>query len=368
MSKKNINKKEGPKMKKYDYTGKTVFIGIDVHKRNYFVTAVVEGEMVKRDGMRARPEKLLAYIRKFFPGAVIHSAYEAGFSGFGLHRYLLENGINNIVVHAASIEVSSRDRVKTDKRDATKIAHQLSSGRLRCVHVPTTQREDYRELTRLRDKVVKERTRTANAIKAKAHYYGLIDPDDSSLVSEKWIKRLLESCSLSKNARFYLEHLAEEWLRYRDKINEINELIKSQAIEDSEIEAVYRSAPGIGPTAARLLANELGDMSQFSSERSLFSYTGLTPSEYSSGEHRRQGHISRQGKSQLRRMLVQCAWVAIRLDQNLNEIYTRISNRAGAKRAIVAIARRLVGRVKACFNKQCQYHFYSIPKKEKVAA
>ena len=109
-------------MKKYDYTGKTVFIGIDVHKRNYFVTAVVEGEMVKRDGMRARPEKLLAYIRKFFPGAVIHSAYEAGFSGFGLHRYLLENGINNIVVHAASIEVSSRDRVKTDKRDATKIA------------------------------------------------------------------------------------------------------------------------------------------------------------------------------------------------------------------------------------------------------
>ena len=188
------------------------------------------------------------------------------------------------------------------------------------------------------------------------------------MTSKKWIKRLLENCSLSKNAKFYIEHLAEEWLRYKDKIKEVDGLIKLQATEDIEVEMVYRSAPGIGPTAARLLANELGDMSQFSSERSLFSYTGLTPSEYSSGEHRRQGHISRQGKSQLRRMLVQCAWITIRQDQVLNEIYSRISSRAGAKRAIIAVARRLIGRIRSCFNGKCMYRSYTKPEKEKIVA
>ncbi len=121
-------------MRKHDYTGKTVFVGIDVHKKTYSVAAVVDGVLVKRDGMSASPQRLLAYLNKFFQGAVIKSAYEAGFSGFGLHRILRENGIDNIVVHAASIEVSSRDRVKTDKRDAIKIAMQLSAGRLECIH------------------------------------------------------------------------------------------------------------------------------------------------------------------------------------------------------------------------------------------
>ena len=73
----------------------------------------------------------MLFLRKYFPGAQIKTAYEAGFSGFVLHRYLTQNGVENIVVNAASIEVASRDRVKTDKRDAVKIAKQLSSGFLK---------------------------------------------------------------------------------------------------------------------------------------------------------------------------------------------------------------------------------------------
>src|SRR5581483_10206356 len=122
--------------------------------------------------------------------------------------------------------------------------------------------------------------------------------------------------------------------------------------------------PGIGPTAARVLANELGDMSQFLNERALFSYTGLTPREYSSGEHRRLGHISRQGKPLLRKTLVQAAWKAISCDQNLGAVYDRISQKAGAKREIVAIARRLVGRIRACIKKGCLY----LSEKEEVSS
>jgi len=96
-------------------------------------------------------------------------------------------------------------------------------------------------------------------------------------------------------------------------------------------------------------------MSQFGNEKKLYSYTGLTPCEYSSGEHVRRGHISRQGKPILRKVLVQSAWVAIKIDPSLKKIYERISNKAGAKRAIIAIARRLIGRIKSCFDSGTLY-------------
>ena len=97
------------------------------------------------------------------------------------------------------------------------------------------------------------------------------------------------------------------------------------------------------------MSNELEDMLHFKNEKSLFSYTGLTPGEYSSGEHKRLGNISRQGKSILRKILVQVAWRAIKQDARLNEIFERISKRAGKKRAIVAVARKLIGCIRACF-------------------
>jgi transposase len=163
--------------------------------------------------------------------------------------------------------------------------------------------------------------------------------------------------------KYAMEALIKEWESLNQKIKELDKLLIEQAKEDKEIEKIYTGVKGVGKTSARILANELGNMSQFSSEDALFSYTGLTPSEYSSGEHTRRGNISRQGKSILRSILVQCSWVAIRYDVSLREIFERISRRAGAKRAIVAIARRLIGRIRACFRKGETY-CVQISKKE----
>lgn len=350
-------------MKNRNYTGKIIFVGIDVHKTSYTVAVVCEGELVKKDKIVACPRRLTQYLKKGFAGAEIYSAYESGFCGFHLHRILAENEINNIVVHAASIEINSRDRVKTDKKDALKIAMQLSVGRLRGIHVPSKEVEDKRELTRLRQTLVKEKNRIAVRMKHKANYHGLIDHSDTKRVSSKWISELLRK-KLSKSLKYTLETYAKQWHDLLDRIKEIDLLLVEQAEGDQELEKVYRSCKGIGPTTSRVLANELGDMSQFSSERDLFSYTGLTPSEYSSGEHRRQGHISRQGKPVLRSLLVQCSWLIIKYDPGLREVYERISRRSGAKRAIVAIARRLVGRLRACFRTGKLYQV----EEEKLAA
>src|SRR5262245_7821066 len=131
------------------YKGKKVFVGIDVHKRHYSVTCMSEGEIIKHTTMRASPEKLVEFLKKYFPESKLKTAYEAGFCGFSLHRYLEKNGIESLVVHPASIEVSSRDRVKTDKRDSKKIATQLAAGRLKGIHVPSEDREAKRTVTRL---------------------------------------------------------------------------------------------------------------------------------------------------------------------------------------------------------------------------
>ncbi len=336
---------------KYNYKGKTIYIGLDVHKNTYSVVTIYDNEVVKKDRITASPEGLVTYINKYFAGACVYSAYEAGFSGFHLHRYLIKGGINNIVVHPSAIEISARDKVKTDKRDALKIATQLSDRRLKSIHVPSEAREAKRTVTRLRSTLMRDRHRINNRMKALFFQYGLINAYDDTRISKRWISKILKELKQNNYAKdFYytLGNYTKQWLDITERIKEIDKHLVEQAKSESGLDMIYRSVPGVGALTARILANELGDMSQFSSEKKLFSFTGLTPSERSSGEIKRLGHISRQSRSVLRQILVEASWIAIRYDHSLKKIYENIAKRAGGKRAIVGIARRLIARIRAC--------------------
>jgi transposase len=341
-----------------NFIGKTVYLGIDVHKTSFSVTAVVDQEVVKHDKISADPLALVNYCKKHFPLAKLESAYEAGFSGFHLHRFLIAHGIENKVVHPASIEVSSRDRVKTDKRDSRKIAVQLAVGRLRCIHIPSFEREQYRSLTRLRESLVRYRKRTGCQLKSLLMQQAWAWPCEYPLLSMTWVKSMIKKAQEIKKRQFEIgytiEQLGTTWLEFDQKMKAVEKQMEVQAEEDP-LETVYRSVPGIGPVSARVLANELGDMSQFDNEKQLFSFTGLTPCEYSSGERRRLGHISRQGRSLVRKTLVQVAWTSIKIDPALEEDFIRIGKNTGPKRAIVAVARRLVGRIRSCFKNNTLY-------------
>ena len=145
-----------------------------------------------------------------------------------------------------------------------------------------------------------------------------------------------------------LTALWQVWKSLDEQIKILEKQLKQQA-EGDPTEATYRSAPAVGAISARVLANELGDMSQFANERQLFSYTGLTPTEHSSGQSIRKGHISRQGNRHLRGILIEIAWRARRQDPALARDYERLAARMGGKRAIVAIARKFIGRIRAAF-------------------
>lgn len=352
-------------MGKYDYTGKTVYMGIDVHKKTYACVSICEGEIVKKDTMQADPAALIAYIKNQFPGAKVETAYEAGFSGFHLHRELVQAGINNRVVHPGSIEVATRDRVKTDKRDAKKIATQLAAGRLTGIYVPTLEQEAKRSASRLRDNIVKLRHQVGQKIKALLFTQGLIEAEDDTVLSKRWLNKKVEQVKqLNYPTGFYytLKRYTDQWLAFTKDLAEIKqELLAMQTEKEQALLMIYQSAPGVGEITALKLKDELADMKQFTNEKKLFNYLGFTPVEYSSGEHVRQGHISRQGRAPLRHLFIEAAWIAIRKDPQLNEVYQRLAKTRGGKRAIVGVARRLAGRLRSCVQQGVLYEIKPLP-------
>jgi transposase len=338
---------------------KDIFIGIDVHKKSYAIHCVCNREKIKSWSMEASPAKLIDQLLSNFPGARLHTVYEAGFSGYALHRALKAAGIDNIIVNPGSIETASRDRVKTDKRDAKKLAEQLSDGRLKSIYIPRTEEELLRLYTRLRTTIVGDRKRKTCRIKSKLFQFGydaMIPDDKAATIS--WIKMVRDYEEYPTELKHIIHYLCEQWLQLTQDINEINKKIAQQSKVNEKcitLEAVYRSVPGIGNISAKELSRELGTLEQFSDNKRVYSYIGLTPSELSSGERRKQGGISHCGRPRLRHLLVEIAWRSIAKDAELCKKFTELSYRRGKKRAIVAIARILIGRIRSCFANDTYY-------------
>lgn len=334
------------------YAGKRVYIGIDVHRAFFVASCVCDGEVVKRCRMPSRADAVISLITKHFSESEVRTCYEAGYSGFWLHRELEAAGVSNIVVHAASIEVAANDRVKTDKRDSLKMAHQLAAGRLMGIRIPSVEQERQRLLTRTREQLMSAKRRVQIQIRMRLHQFGLLPTDTKGVLRLKDVESMLTE--LEGELHFTISCLRDEWQHLAAQVKQIDRKLVERSKQDP-LNAIYRSVPGIGTLIAQVLSSELGDLRQFPNERALFSFTGLTPGEYSSGTNVHRGHISRQGSARLRHMLVEAAWRAIKKDEVLREFFERIAKKAGKKRAIVAVARKLVGRIRAALRGSTYY-------------
>ena len=251
------------------------------------------------------------------------------------------------------MEIAAHNRVKTDMRDAAKLAEQLEAKRLNAIHVPSETQEHNRLLSRTRQQLVQDRAAVKQQIRMKAHQFGLIAPDDRREMSARFVQELRAS-SPSPAFTIALEAHWQIWQSLDIQIHRLEAQLKYQAEEDAN-ETIYQSVPGVGRISARVLSNELGDMSTFSNERKLFSYTGLTPCEESSGETVRRGHITKQGNRHLRGLLIEIAWRALRKDLSLHRFFERLHPRIGRKRAIIAVARKLIGKIRAAFRRREPY-------------
>ena len=335
---------------KIDFTGEAVFVGIDVHLRSWKVTVMTKNIVHKTFSAPPDSEKLFNYLARYFPGADYYSAYEAGFSGFWLHRELTKLGFKSIVVNPADIPTTDKERKqKEDKRDSRKIAASLRNGDLQGVYAPSEKNIQDRALVRSRSTFVKEISRTKNRIRSSLYFSGTFTQVESD---KYWSKRFIESLLRIKfeyssgqaSLRLLVDHLEEQRSMLLRITRQIKELSRTQ--EYKENVELLLTVPGIGLTTAMILLTELDDIRRFREFAQLCSFVGFVPSTSSSGENTVINGITPRRNPRLRGILVESAWVAIRNDPALTIAYENYLKRMNGNRAITRIAKRLLNRIR----------------------
>ncbi len=320
-----------------------IFIGIDLHNNSWHVTAMSFDQELWSINMPAGWKALEKALRPFI-GLRVTAAYEAGYFGFWLHRKLQTWGAECLVVAPSLIPKEIGNRVKTDRKDSRKIAFLLSRNLLKRVHVPSKFELSNRQIIRLRRQIVQERVRVQNRIKALLRLYGVEFVSPPGRWSKKFVRQLRSKSCGEPGLDFCLHALLDQFELLTEKISAVDVQLKTISKEEyyQKDVAILKSIPGIGDLTAIELLLELQDVKRFSSGDKLAAYVGLTPSQYSSGDKVRMGRITRMGKPHLRAVLVEASWVLIRKDPVMAKKYEDLKNRRGGKRAIVAIARKVL--------------------------
>jgi len=329
------------------FSSSSIFVGVDVHLSSWHITIRTRETLVGQASIGGSWEALKKVVSRWPPSQVV-ILYEAGFSGFWLYDEVVAWGAQCVVVPPSRIPVESGNRIKTDRRDSAKLAHLAATGQVPRVWVPTLPQRYDREVLRERRRMIRQVRQVQCQIKAFLHCYGLKVACRPGRWSQVFVSRLWQLRFGHRFMQESFERLLERYQFLRHQIVTQDKLIRALAGSEEYREKVIwlTSLPGVGPLTAMELLVELGDIERFDTTEQVAAYIGLTPSEYSSGAAVRRGHISRCGKAAVRSRLVEASWIAIRFDRQLAEVYNRIRARQGGKRAIVAVARRLLLRVR----------------------
>jgi transposase len=345
------------------FNGIKIYVGLDVHKKSWFVTIYVENILYKSFSISPPSSvQLIGYLNEHFPGGEFHVVYEAGFSGFGLYDDLREAGMECLVVSPADVPMSDKDkRFKTDRHDSKNLALQLKSGSLEGIHVPDVDLREYRALLRLRNKLVKDRTRTKNYTKSNLMFFGKEIKDDEEESVTSWSKeyfRLLSEVDYkTEEGSKVMEKQMKVIQFYDDEIKGIDKDIKelSELTKFKDDVKILSSVPGISTLSAMIFLVEIGDFSRFEDTHKLKSYVGLIPNEHSSGEKEIKTGITRRGNKFLKKIIVEASWVAIRKDKSLLTTYTKAIKRMTGTRAIILVASSLLSRIRSIMRQRTAY-------------
>jgi transposase len=236
------------------------------------------------------------------------------------------------------------------------LAHLLSCGLLKAVNVPDVRKREDRELLRTREQIVRHRRHTFQQILGKLRFHGM-RTRFRAVISKAKRSEILSYPGLNENMRFAFEELLNLYDFQTKQLQSFRRRVLALAESEGYRRGVdiLRGIPGVGLITAISWFLELPAMKDFESNEKLGSYLGLTPSEYSSGESQRQGRITRCGNARVRALLVQCAWKMLDGDKVMRQFYDRIKRRRGGKRAIVAVARKLGGRMRTVLLKNEPY-------------
>jgi len=348
------------------------FVGLDVHKDSVSIAVASEG----RD-----PAKFLGHVpndltrlkkklKSLGEPEEVQICYEAGPTGYGLHRALVALGYSVLVIAPSRTPRKAADRVKTDRRDAERLAHFLRSGDLSSIRVPTAHEEAMRNLLRAREDAKNSESRARRQLGSFLLRSGRIWQGRSNwtILHMNWIGS--QAFDHEADAIVLSDYLAEVrrlGQRIKDLTKSIEELCRE--LETYRMIENFQAFRGIKVLLATWLAVEVGDFRRFPTAKHFMSFLGVTPSEWSSGASVSRGAITKAGNVRLRSLLMQAAWAyrlkpyvaptlrrravaaneqaretAWRAQKRLHAKYYRLTNAGKPKnKALVAVARELAG-------------------------
>lgn len=292
-----------------------LFIGLDVHKDTIAIAVARPGrsEPEYRGEIANQPKtvrKLIERLSEESGGAVVLFCYEAGPCGYGLYRQILAAGHECLVVAPSLIPKKPGERIKTDRRDALKLARSLRAGDLTAVWVPDQEQEAMRDLTRARDDMKSQERKARQQLNAFVLRHGHHWPKGKTRWGQphyNWLEELkFEHPWQQVVLQEYIDAVKAATRRVADLTDQMMHALPRWSLAPVVDSLV--ALRGIDKIAAMVLLAELGDISRFESPRQLMAYLGLVPSEHSSGSRRRQGGITLAGNGHARRMLVESAW------------------------------------------------------------
>jgi transposase len=328
--------------------GAPVTIAVDLARTTWKHAVHFDGQIQRTLSTPGALEHLQALVRQYHPPHRVLVVYEACGFGYEIAWWAQASGVDVLVVAPSRVERAPGPRVKTDRLDARTLATKAAAGTLKGIAIPTRQQHEDRQLLRTYTQAVRARARAQVQVRAVLQEHGRIGPPPQSgwRVYTRWLDaqalptpvalavaelRTLRAAAQTSAHRLAQHlHVLAATPRYAPQV------------------AALTSHAGVGELSAMRLLLEIGDITRFGSADSFTNFLGLTPSEYSTGDtapHR--GPIRKCGPAGVRANLVQCAWASLRSNATLHSTFHRIDARAGRKRAIIAVARRLAIRLRA---------------------
>lgn len=345
------------------FSGQTLYIGLDVHKKNWAVSIFSEYHELKTMSTDPNPESLAKFLFRNYPGADFRAAYEAGFSGFGSCRQLKELGIDCLVVHPADVPATHKEKIqKTDSIDSRKLARMLRNNEISSVHIPDQELETQRSLIRQRFNLSKDLTRQKARVRSLLLQYGIEIPERFSKSQYRsWSKPYMNWLRSVPQAPVQLQQVINNYL-------DTGLLLKKQLLEATrQIRTLSKtdrfgkncelliSIPGISTLVAMNLLVQLGDIHRFESFPVLCNYVGIAPTMYSSGDKSVTGKLSNRGRKSIKIMLIEASWVAVRKDPALTLCLNELAKRMNKNKAIIKIAKKLLNRIRYVLINQTPY-------------
>jgi transposase len=317
------------------------FVGIDLHKKTISICVVNQDRQVLQRKTLYCAET--GRIREWFQGLTPFQAVVEATASYEWLFQLLEPLADRMVLaHPKKLRIIAESTRKTDKLDAQVLAEFLALDMIPEAHRPTPRQRRHRRLVRQRVYLHKRVVSVRSKIRWILTEY---NADRSDLFTAEGLRHLAQ-VKVSKSDRFVLDQLIEEWefhLRQLGRLDkELSTFAQSAPPAEAEARAVLESIPYVGPVTIDAVISELGDVRRFRSQKKAVAYAGLAPGRRESGERTRELGITKEGSPILRWALVETAWRLVGRLPRWGSIFEKLSKRRGKKRAIVAVARRLL--------------------------